>query len=113
MSAPEPFSDIDPATALERVAAGALFVDVREADELAQASYDVAGVLHLPLGALPDSLDQLPTDRELVIACRSGGRSGRAVQFLRMEGYERVFNLAGGMLRWQAEGQPMKGHLPA
>jgi rhodanese-related sulfurtransferase len=101
--------EIDPVTALERATAGSLFVDVREQDEVVQAAYDVPGMVVLPLSELPDRFDELPKDRELIMACRSGGRSMRALQFLQGQGYEQVVNLAGGILRWQAEGHPLKG----
>ncbi len=104
-----PISEIDPTTALERIAKGALLVDVREPDETAAASYDVANLQLMPLSVFEAQSHTLPKDRELIMACRSGGRSARAMQFLLDSGYENVVNLAGGIIRWQSEGQPMKG----
>jgi rhodanese-related sulfurtransferase len=104
-------TEIDPATALERIAAGALLVDVREPDETAQASYDVANLALMPLSDFAAQAPSLPRDRELIMACRSGGRSARAMQFLVDAGYSHVVNLTGGIMRWQDEGQPMKGRL--
>jgi len=109
-SAPRP-TEIDPTTALERIAAGALLVDVREPDETAVASYDVANLELMPLSTFAAQSHALPRDRELIMACRSGGRSARAMQFLLDSGYEQVVNLNGGIMRWQDEGQPMKGRL--
>ena len=104
--------EIDPVTALEHIAKGALLVDVREPDETAQASYDVANIRLVPLSEFAAHAQDLPKDRELIMACRSGGRSGRAMQFLLDSGYDNVVNLNGGILRWQAEGHPMKGQVP-
>jgi rhodanese-related sulfurtransferase len=103
--------EIDPTTALERIAAGALLVDVREPDETAQASYEVANLELMPLSDFAAQSHTLPKDRELIMACRSGGRSARAMQFLLDSGYETVVNLNGGIMRWQAEGHPMKGRV--
>ncbi len=82
----------------------ACLVDVREADE-----WDLGhapGAVHLPLGEIEGRLDELPADRPLVVTCRSGGRSSRAVAFLRESGYEAV-NLDGGMLEWQRQNRPL------
>ena len=74
-----------------------LVVDVREPHEYEICNLD--GEL-LPLGQLPDWSGDLPRDRTLVVHCRTGGRSARAVQALRAAGFERAFNLRGGILAW-------------
>lgn len=82
----------------------ALMVDVRETDE-----WDLGHAPHsmlIPLGELPGRMGDLPEHRPLHIICRSGGRSGRAVAFLREQGVEAI-NVTGGMLAWQAAGRPM------
>ena len=63
----------------------------------------IAGALLLPLGELRAKLDTVPRDRPVVAVCRSGARSARATQILDEAGF-RVANLAGGMLRWRAQG---------
>ncbi len=114
MSAPVPPNEIeiDPRETRQRLAAGAVLVDVREADELEQAAYDVPGLIHLPLSEIADRFDELPRDKDIVMACRSGGRSMRATTFLHGQGFDRVVNMSGGILRWQEKGYPMKGQLP-
>lgn len=79
-------------------------IDVREPDEW-HLGHAPNAVL-IPLGELPTRLAELPEHRPLYIVCRSGGRSGRAVEFLRESGIEAV-NVTGGMLAWQAAGRPM------
>lgn len=74
-----------------------LVVDVREPHEYEICNLD--GEL-LPLGQLPQWSGDLPRDRTLVVHCRTGGRSARAVQALRAAGFERAFNLRGGILAW-------------
>lgn len=78
-----------------------LLVDVREPEEHAVAHID--GSLLIPLQTLLDQLDRLPQDREILIHCKAGGRSAKAVQFLMDQGYTRVRNVTGGMDAWLAE----------
>lgn len=51
---------------------------------------------------LPDKLSELSEykDKDLVVYCRSGGRSARCVDFLKSQGFQKVFNLTGGILAW-------------
>lgn len=73
-------------------------VDVREVDEIATGK--VIGAIHIPLGEIPARLEELDKTKPYTIICRSGGRSGRAAQFLEEQGYD-VTNMTGGMLSWQ------------
>ena len=59
----------------------------------------------MPLDQLGDRYTELPTDRPIVVICRSGGRSAKAAEALVSAGYEAV-NLAGGMKAWVADGLP-------
>ena len=80
-----------------------LVLDVREPGEFDSVLGHIAGALLLPLGELGGKLDSLPRDRPVVAVCRSGARSARATQMLEQAGL-RAANLAGGMLRWRAQG---------
>jgi adenylyltransferase/sulfurtransferase len=73
-------------------------LDVREPSEHAVASID--GAVLVPLGSLARSFDRLPRDRPVVVYCRSGARSARAVAQLRSAGFD-AHNLAGGILAWE------------
>lgn len=73
-------------------------IDVREDDEVAAGM--IPGAVHIPLGEVPEHLDELDKITPYVIICRSGGRSGRAAEFLEAQGYD-VTNMVGGMLDWQ------------
>ena len=79
----------------------AVLLDVREPDEREVAS--IAGSLFIPLGELGDRWGELPADREILVHCKSGGRSARAVMLLRGRGLERVVNVAGGIDAWASE----------
>jgi adenylyltransferase/sulfurtransferase len=98
--------ELTPAEFIARRDAGedVVLLDVREARELQIAS--VPGVLHIPMGQIPARLDELDRNREIVVLCRSGGRSMQVARFLAQHGYPRVANLAGGILRWREELDP-------
>ena len=81
-----------------------VLVDVREAHEYPIS--DLADSVKIPLGALPANLNRLSKDDEIVVYCRSGARSGQAVQFLQQQGYTRAKNLAGGINRWAQQIDP-------
>lgn len=87
-------------------------VDVRERDEVAEAAFDVPALLHIPLSEFESRFAEVPRDRDVVVACRGGGRSLKATYFLMNHGYERVVNMSHGILRWQEKGFPMKGRIP-
>ena len=95
-----PVPSIDPTG----VPAEAVLLDVREPDEW-QAGH-IEGALHIPLGDLPTRVGELPSDSEVIVVCRSGARSARAVAWLTQNGYSAV-NLDGGMHAWAAAGREM------
>ncbi len=88
----------------ELVDAGAVLLDVREADEWTAGHAPEA--VFLPQGELPARVGELPTDCRIVAICRSGARSGRLTAALVAAGYD-VVNLAGGMRAWAAAGYPV------
>ncbi|SEA26446.1 Rhodanese-related sulfurtransferase [Bowdeniella nasicola] len=82
---------------------GYVLLDVRE-DEEWEAGH-APGALHIPLGDLPDRIDELP-DEDLLVVCRTGGRSGRAAAWLNQNGYD-AYNVDGGMTSWHQAGLPV------
>src|ERR1035438_2793805 len=75
-----------------------LFVlDVREAHEYQICN--LGGYL-IPLNVLPKRVSELDSSREIVVHCKMGGRSAKAVDFLKQSGFTRVHNLAGGITAW-------------
>ncbi len=78
-------------------------LDVREPAERSIAS--IGGTL-IPLKTLPEHLRELDPDSDIIVYCRSGGRSGMAVEFMRRNGLERARNLRGGILAWSREIDP-------
>jgi molybdopterin/thiamine biosynthesis adenylyltransferase/rhodanese-related sulfurtransferase len=91
--------EIQPEELKQRLDAGEdIFVlDVREPHEYQICNLN--GFL-IPLGDLPKRMNELDSSREIVAHCRSGVRSGKAVDFLRQAGFRKVRNLAGGILAW-------------
>ena len=84
-------------------------VDVREPEEFTGALGRIPGARLMPLAGLGASADHLDRERPVVTVCRSGARSARAVVVLHKAGFEKVANLAGGMLLWRAEGCIVEG----
>jgi len=72
-------------------------LDVREPHEYQIAN--LGGYL-IPLGDLPNRVNELDTSREIVAHCKMGGRSAKAVAFLKQAGFTKVHNLAGGITAW-------------
>lgn len=99
---------VNVAEAVQLLAEGAFLLDVREDNEWESGRAPSAS--HLALNDVPDHWDELPDDRVIVCVCRSGARSGRATTFLVEQG-RRAVNLEGGMLAWNAEGEPIIGDI--
>ena len=83
-----------------------VLLDVRQPHEREIADLPESGQLRIPLDELPDRVDELDPDVNLVIYCRSGARSGQAAEFLSARGFAHVYNLVGGILRWREEVDP-------
>ncbi|HET7633030.1 MAG TPA: molybdopterin-synthase adenylyltransferase MoeB [Gemmatimonadaceae bacterium] len=79
-------------------------LDVREPEEAAIAA--IAGARLIPLGWFEAAIPTLNPDREIVVMCRSGERSGRAVRELQRRGFSRARNLVGGILAWADQVDP-------
>jgi adenylyltransferase/sulfurtransferase len=99
-------TDITPQELSERMQRGdaLVLVDVREPYEWEAGHLPEAK--HIPLQQVPNRLEEIPKDAEIVMICRSGGRSANAQQFLKLQGYGKVLNLVGGMSRWSRDVDP-------
>jgi len=96
--------DLEPAVVDAR-RGKARIIDVREPDELTGDLGHIAEAEPVPLGRLTVVARAWPKDDELIMVCRSGGRSSRAAAELTRMGFTRVSNMLGGMLRWHQEGR--------
>jgi sulfur-carrier protein adenylyltransferase/sulfurtransferase len=83
-----------------------LLLDVREPHELEICKLDNA--IHIPMGELATRVSELADHKteNIVVYCRSGGRSGNCANFLRQNGFQSVLNLEGGTLGWSADVDP-------
>ncbi len=79
-------------------------LDVREPKEFNDELGHVAGARLVPLGELKDRMADLDKTKPTVLVCRSGARSARATLLLQQNGFQRVANVTGGMLRWRMQG---------
>jgi rhodanese-related sulfurtransferase len=105
-----PSVDVKQAAEMQGDDVGALIVDVREAREYAQIR--AKGAVLLPLGRLNNRVKDLPRDREILLMCRTGGRSSNATQFLVANGFENVANVNGGIMAWYNAGLPTSSGEP-
>ena len=76
-------------------------LDVREADEYQTARID--GSTLIPLASLPLRTTEIPKDKKVVVHCKLGGRSAKAVAFLLENGFADVWNVAGGITAWSEQ----------
>lgn len=87
---------------------GSLVLDVREDSEY-QSGHIIDSV-HIPMGQLASRVSELEKykNKNIILGCRSGSRSGRALGILKKHGFEKVHNLRGGVLAWENDNLPMK-----
>ena len=100
--------EITPQELKDRLDAGdvPVLVDVREYHEAEIADLPQHDQLRIPTGEFPQRMDEVSPDADVVLYCRSGGRSAWAAAILMQRGYERVLNLKGGVLGWRADVDP-------
>ncbi len=98
--------EITPRELKEKMDRGDQFVlvDVREPEEYAIAR--IPGSKLIPRATLPERLHELSTADDIVVHCKSGMRSGMAVEFMKQAGYRKVKNLVGGITRWSDDVDP-------
>ncbi len=99
-------NEITPEQLKRRIDSGeAVYVlDVRNPNEYQICR--IPGSTLLPLPDLPLRFRDVPTDREVVVHCKSGKRSAQAIEFLRQQGYTNLRNLTGGILAWADKVDP-------
>ena len=103
----ELFSRISVHDANERLAQGwkPFVLDVRRPAEAEIVSLDFANRLH-PHDQVQDIAEELPRDADILVHCKMGGRSAMACEALAAMGFNRLFNLEGGIVGWASEIDP-------
>ena len=81
-----------------------MLIDVREDKELEVCKIDEA--IHIPMGIVSDRLNEIDSNKPVVIMCKSGGRSAQVCQYLNENGYSNIYNLNGGITSWALEIDP-------
>ncbi len=94
-----------PSVTASQVDQNVFLLDVREPDEWAAGHAPDAH--HIPMMEVPARLAEVPADADVVVVCRSGGRSGQVVGYLMNQGWDNLRNLDGGMRAWSAAGREM------
>lgn len=103
------YRDVTPASvaAIASARGNVRIVDVREPYEFNDELGHIAGAELVPLSSIGAHSRTWDREAELIVVCRSGGRSARAAEMLAAAGFRRVMNLAGGMLAYNAARLPV------
>lgn len=98
--------DIEPLEVLRRLQAGepVQLVDVRDPVELQISS--LPGALHIPLSHLPQRVGELDDSKPIILFCRTGVRSVRALRLLAAQGFTNLYSLKGGINAWAEQIDP-------
>jgi rhodanese-related sulfurtransferase len=102
----ESFTAQESANLLKTEADQTLLLDIREDMELEQAS--IAGAMHIPMGQIPERLDEIDKSKRIIVICHSGGRSAQVAGYLASLEYQ-AFNLTGGIMAWANDVDPSVG----
>lgn len=97
-------AEISVSDAYQKYQQGAFFLDVRTPEEWNE--YHAPNSTLIPLDQLPQRVNELPKDREIVVVCRSGNRSQEGRDILKQAGITNVTSMAGGLKAWVAAGYP-------
>jgi rhodanese-related sulfurtransferase len=99
-------SEVSAGQAYDMYRSGATFVDVRTQGEWDQGH--IPNSTLIPLEQLPNRVDEIPRDKDIVVVCRSGVRSKEGATVLGQAGFTRVTCLSGGLQAWAAAGYPLE-----
>lgn len=86
-----------------------VLLDIREAFEWKLSNLGDHGALLIPMGEIPDRLGELKPAEPTVVYCRTGARSDLVTRFLLTHGFEKVWNLEGGINEWARQFDPDMG----
>ena len=112
MDAKSRVNECDVADARERVAGGAVLIDVREDNEFAHGHAE--GARHMGRGIIERDIVQTFPDKstEIVLYCGGGYRSALSADNLQKMGYKNVWSMDGGWTAWQESGAPIEIPIP-
>ena len=84
-----------------------LVLDVRTSQEVSQGYIPEAIVIDIYDGDFEEKIKVLPKDKEIYVYCASGVRSMQAAKILQKNGFDKIYNLGGGIVDWQRKGFPI------
>lgn len=102
-----PKANVTVEEAFELIKKSALLIDVRNPSELNEIAYDVKSIKNIPLDELQNRISEVPKNVQVIVACRSGGRSSAAYSLLEKNGFENIANMLGGMNAWSEKSLPI------
>lgn len=83
-------------------------LDVRTKEEYNEVHIKDAHLI--PVRELEQNTDKIPKDKKVIVYCASGKRSSKACKILKDKGLKELYNVEGGINKWQAEGYPVEKH---
>jgi len=89
----------------------AIMIDVREETEFKLISIPLNNVFYYPLSRIVERLQNIPTDKPIIVLCNAGIRSSKVVNLLNRSGFINSANLDGGIIMWKALGLPVDSDL--
>ena len=96
--------------AYQKYQEGVFILDVREPSEWDE--FHIPNTTLIPLGELPDRLDEVPQGQPIIVVCRSGNRSQSGRDILLNAGFQNVTSMSGGVTQWSTLGYPIEGTRP-
>lgn len=103
---------ITPQNALTELQNGtAIMVDVREEPEFKLESIPLNDVFYYPMSAIVEQLQNIPSDKPIIVVCNAGVRSSKVVNLLNTSGFINSANLDGGIIMWKALGLPVESDI--
>ena len=103
---------ITPQNALTELQNGtAIMVDVREESEFKLESIPLNDVFYYPMSAIVEQLQNIPSDKPIIVVCNAGVRSSKVVNLFNRSGFINSANLDGGIIMWKALGLPVESDI--
>ena len=81
-----------------------ILLDVRTENEVFISS--IEGSMHIPMNDIPNRMNELDKNKEIVVQCKSGKRSAKVCEYLMQHSFQDVKNLRGGIIAWSKEIDP-------
>jgi len=100
---------ITPQNAFSELQNGAaILIDVREESEYKLESIPLNDVFYYPMSGIVEQLQNIPTDKPIIVICNAGIRSSKVVNLLNRNGFKESANLDGGIIMWKTQGLPVE-----